>query len=311
MGFALSTLRFLVREHMRRPLGPSVCTLGRNRVVATYDQVLAMMRREGWEPRPLRDGQDRETNIPAWRNTPDAIHTSDVVFFQLLGVEKLVTIDVSDYELAEVIWDLNHPLPAGLVGAFDTVIDSGTIEHVHDVHSALRNVNRLTAANGRIIHFTPASNYIDHGYHQLSPIFFIDYYAINGFVGCDAWLAEHVRPFSTLDRWRLYKHQYGVPVAPFAWLWSRNAWGTIIVATKGPSASVDRVPVQGRVALPWTGAEAARGRSRTPRLSALRRKLEPRLKKHPLLWKAAVKTVVWGHYIARGQPIRHPYVGKV
>ncbi len=308
MGLSLSALRFIVRQHRHRPLGAAVCTLGRNRVVATYDRVITMMREEGWDPHPLPEEQDLRTNIPSWKDTPNSSNTSDVVFFKLLGVETLVSLDVSDYEGADVICDLNKPLPSDLLGCFDTVIDSGTIEHVHDVHAALRNINLLANSSGTVMHFAPTSNYIDHGYHQLSPIFFIDYYAVNRFERCDVWLIEHIRPFATMDKWHLYRHEYGTPIAPFAWLWSRKAWATIVVAKKGPDSTAEVIPLQGNVSPPWRHETAGVS---DPRLRTLRRRLEPGLRRSPWLWKLVVRVYLWGHYLVRRKATNHPYVGKM
>lgn len=310
MGLSLSSLRFIVRQHLRRPLGDHVCTLGRQRVVATYDQVVAMMLEEGWTPWPLASDTDLSTNIPSWKGRPESKYTSDVVFFRLLGVESVTAIDISAYEKADETWDLNKPIPDRLAGRFDTVVDGGTIEHVHDVHEAIRNVNRLAKSTGICIHFTPTSNYIDHGYHQLSPIFFVDYYAANRFETCEAWLFEHIRPFGTMDRWNLYRHKHGVPVAPLSWLRSNRSWGTIVVARKSAQSTVDAVPIQGSVSLPWEPVvrDAAANGSL---MSRLRARLEPTLRQHAFLWKTAVRSVVVAHQLVYRRPTRHHYVGKL
>jgi len=311
MGLSLSALRFIIRQHLHRPLGPAVCTLGRQRVVATYQQVLDLVREEGWAPRPLEDGQDVSTNIPSWKNGPESKNTSDVVFFGLLGIDTLTTLDVSDYEAADIIWDLNKPIPTELIGRFDTVIDSGTIEHVHDVHQAIRNINLLTRPGGTVMHFAPTSNYIDHGYHQLSPIFFVDYYAANRFERCDAWLFEHIRPFATLEKWNLYRHEYGLPMAPWGWLWSSKAWMTAVVAYKGEDSTVDKVPIQGGVVLPWASNRPVAAGGRTRLFSSVRRRLEPLARRSTFLWKCAVTGSVVMHYIIRRRATRHAYVGKL
>lgn len=309
MGFSLPILRLIVRQHLQEPLGPRVCTLGRQRVIATYDELVEMMVEEGWTPRALPDGVDKTTNIPSWRLGAESRYTSDLVFFGLLGVESVTAVDISGYEEADVMWDLNAPLPAGLTGPFDTVIDGGTIEHVHNVHEAIKNVNRLVRVGGRVMHFTPASNYIDHGYHQLSPIFFLDYYAANLFDRCDAWLFEHIRPLGTIDRWNLYRYRPGVPAAPFSWLRSNRSWGTFAVARKGTASTVDTIPVQGTVTVPWRDADAAEV-NRKLAISRLRVRLEPVLKRHPWVWKVAVRLMVVGRSLVFG-PTRHTYLGKL
>lgn len=300
-----------MREHLRRPFTGAVCTLGRQRVVATYDQVVQMMHEEGYTPCALGIEQDLRTNIPSWQHTPAMRFTSDVVFFKLLGVGSLSAIDISDYERADIIWDLNRPVPEALVGRFDLVLDGGTVEHVFDVAQAVRNVNRLLRPGGRAIHLSPTSNYIDHGYYQLSPIVFRDYYAANGFPRCKIWLGEHVRPFATTQRWRLYEHTGRVPVAPFGWLRSNRAWGTLVVAEKGPAASVDVTPIQGCSADRALEGVAERATNRSLSAPApWRAWLEPRLRANSFVWQVCVRAVLLGRSVLKG-PTNHRYVGKL
>jgi hypothetical protein len=51
-------------------------------------------------------------------------------FFEALGAEELICTDVSDYEGATLIHDMNAPLPAAYAGKFDLVFDGGTLEHI-------------------------------------------------------------------------------------------------------------------------------------------------------------------------------------
>src|SRR2546426_12315194 len=54
---------------------------------------------------------------------------SDQFLSDVLGVSSLTIVDASPYEGANRIHDLNQPIPEDLRERFDTVIDSGSLEH--------------------------------------------------------------------------------------------------------------------------------------------------------------------------------------
>ena len=55
-------------------------------------------------------------------------------FFATCGYRETRALDVSDFEGAEIVFDLNrHNTPAELAGQFDLVFNGGTIEHVFHV----------------------------------------------------------------------------------------------------------------------------------------------------------------------------------
>jgi len=102
-------------------------------------------------------------------------------FFLMFGLKEVHAVDYSEYEGADIVFDLNDELPEELCGKFDYVIDGGTIEHVFDVAKALKNVSAMVKTGGTVIHISPLVNFINHGFHSMSPIFFEEYYTLNGF----------------------------------------------------------------------------------------------------------------------------------
>ena len=91
---------------------------------------------------------------------------------RLLGARQIVSIDASAYEGASRILDLNHSLPSDLEGAFTVVVDAGSLEHVFDVPTAIRNCMRMVAPGGYFLAITPANNTMGHGFYQFSPELF-------------------------------------------------------------------------------------------------------------------------------------------
>ena len=89
--------------------------------------------------------------------------------FELLGAEEVQALDVSNYEGAGLIHDLNRPIPESIHERFSAVIDGGSLEHVFDIVQAFKNCMGLTASGGSFISLGPANNFLGHGFHQLSP----------------------------------------------------------------------------------------------------------------------------------------------
>ena len=94
-------------------------------------------------------------------------------------------IDVSEYEGADLIYDLNLSLPELLNEQFDYVVDNGTLEHVFCATEAVKNAARICKKGGWIVNVTPAAGYTNHGFYSFSPRFYNDFYENNGF-----WIDE-------------------------------------------------------------------------------------------------------------------------
>lgn len=238
MGLSKSALRFLTEEHRRRPFGARVLTLGRQNVYATFDEALKLMRALNVDARPLPPDVKTTTNIPAWIGTNNEQNLSDVAFFRLLGCTEVLALDRNPSEGAELVWDLNLKVPPDFQNRFDLIIDGGTVEHVFDIRQALTNLVVMTKSGGRIVHMSPTSNYVNHGFYQFSPTLFLDYYSINGFGDFQSNLVEHNIYLANRRRCRIG------PASRVDRVTSRKALATFFVATKTLPSLGDAVPTQ-------------------------------------------------------------------
>jgi hypothetical protein len=103
-------------------------------------------------------------------------------FFRTLGAKVYVPIDASAYEGAVEVHDMNDPIPVPLRGAFDTVVDGGTLEHVFNFPTAIKNCMELVRVGGHVLLQTPTNNYCGHGFYQFSPeLYFRVFSPENGF----------------------------------------------------------------------------------------------------------------------------------
>lgn len=101
---------------------------------------------------------------------------------RLLGAKEIDSIDASSYEGATHVLDMNRPVPDHLKEKFTVVMDSGTLEHIFDFPTAIRNCMELIQIGGHFLGVIPCNNYLGHGFYQFSPeLFFRIFSEENGF----------------------------------------------------------------------------------------------------------------------------------
>src|SRR4051794_39715241 len=128
MGVSRATAEFLVEARARGTSFERTCTIGRQALFCGPAGVEAMLRRHGL----AGDGTQARRRVA---ERPAALEP----LLELLGAREIVALDASDYEAADLVHDLNEPVPRDLHGRFSLVFDGGTIEHVFDVATVLRN----------------------------------------------------------------------------------------------------------------------------------------------------------------------------
>lgn len=101
--------------------------------------------------------------------------------FEKVGA-TLTVVDFTPERGMERIADLNYPHD---LGKFDLVIDPGTLEHCFHIGQALMNAANAVKAGGKIFHLSPVSM-INHGFYNLCPTLYFDFYTQNG------WKVEEI-----------------------------------------------------------------------------------------------------------------------
>ena len=218
-------------------------TLGRQGVLASFDESCQIVCEEGIVPQMPSDREKERTNIPAWIGTVHEDRISDVAFFRLLGVAECYAIDFSAHEKADYQWDLNLPVPEAFRERFDLIVDAGTMEHVFDVRQVLTNLATMLRYSGRVIHVSPCNNSVDHGFYQFSPTLFHDYYQANRFKDLRVYLAEDVYGGNYSTRVRLFHYtpgEFGVGLRCSL----RRRLTVYCIAERTPESHLDRIPTQ-------------------------------------------------------------------
>jgi len=115
-------------------------------------------------------------------------------FLRCLGAKQVDSIDKSSYEGATIVHDMNYPLCVSLKNLranYSAVIDAGTLEHVFNYPTAMKNAMELVRDSGHIIIVTPCNNFMGHGFYQFSPeIYFSLFSEKNGFRLIDIIVTE-------------------------------------------------------------------------------------------------------------------------
>jgi hypothetical protein len=100
----------------------------------------------------------------------------------LLGAGEVHSFDYSDYEGATHVHDFNTPIPDCHKNKYTFLIDGGTLEHVFQFPTALKNCMEMLKVGGTYFGVTPTNNEMGHGFYQLSPeLYFRAFSEPNGF----------------------------------------------------------------------------------------------------------------------------------
>ncbi len=173
MGLDIETARFLLGSKFAGTSYKVCATLGRQNYNLGMREGKNLLRDFGLDP----------NNYQKLVNHPYARDRFSEDFWEMLGTEELETIDASDFEGATCVHDLNNPIPEKLKRRFDAVCDFGTLEHIFDFQTAMRNCLEMVKIGGRFITATPANNYFGHGFYQFGPeLYFRLFSEQNGFV---------------------------------------------------------------------------------------------------------------------------------
>lgn len=190
MGLLKRHLYLLAIENKKHPIRGDVLTLGQQAVYATLDEVKLLLKKERIYLNNLPLNFDTKNKIPSWKKTKYDNYTNCQTVLTLLGAKKIYVADVSSYENPDIIMNLNRPVDNKYHDRFDFILDVGTLEHIFNIPQALENIKLMCKPGGTIIFSTPASGAINHGFYQISPTFYYDYFKINGFDNFSCFILE-------------------------------------------------------------------------------------------------------------------------
>jgi hypothetical protein len=177
MGFVKANMVPILKECRERPFHGSLLCLGFPDIYFRMDQFRQMAFGTNTN---LDDSVTLQLSSRKYFAKLGCI--SGESLFRSLGFQNVEILDYSQFEGADIMFDLNRSdLPSSLVNGYDVIIDHGTIEHVFHIPNTLNNIYKMLNVGGRIIHSSPSSNFVDHGFYMFSPTLFHDFYTANKF----------------------------------------------------------------------------------------------------------------------------------
>jgi hypothetical protein len=200
MGLVSNSIKFLIEARKSGVRFDETLTLGRQHMTLSLERAASLLREYNFWPPPGGEAAFlAELQQAKWRFD---------VFARALGAKNVSSMDVSDYEQATVIHNLNQPVPPTLHERYDLVIDGGTLEHVFHVPIAMENCMKMTKTGGHVVIITNINNLVGHGFYQFSPEFFFRVFSReNGFE-----VTRMVALEDTFGRSSLFGVKYDFPI---------------------------------------------------------------------------------------------------
>ncbi len=257
MGLPAPVIDYIFDEHSRRPIRGDIGFIAKQSTFATEKSLRHLSKKYNIQaPSDFQIEFDKQSRsalgdqfvrrlLKRILKRPRLNLISDKCLMHFLGVKSFSTIDVSDYEGADIICDLSQPLPESLYQKFDFIFNGSCLDNIFNPAEALRNISRMLKPNGRLV-------MIEHGtmangpYTVFSPGWFFDYFCCNKYQDCRVYHGLfknntdlHYGPWPLyLYNWRANKLGISPTVR------SRDHIMYLIVAEKGKNSTDEFFPIQ-------------------------------------------------------------------
>jgi SAM-dependent methyltransferase len=192
MGLTSHNLKYLLRITQKHGIKGPVLTFGNQDCYATQEDLVRWFRET-----------DLTLNIPTETHFSTSKSLSKInkkadrfihakTFFAFLGIDEkdYYDIDKFDFDHPAIMHDLEQPIDQKYHNFFNFVLDSGTLEHIFDIKAVMSNIVHITKPGGYVFQLIPAQNFLNHGFYQISPTFFYDFYTANGFEIIESYIIE-------------------------------------------------------------------------------------------------------------------------
>jgi hypothetical protein len=236
MAITRHIAELILIEHRFRPIAGDILLLGRQEMFLTPDEAVALVRKHGIEP-------SGRPELSAFGHTSKRGYISDRSFFSLFTDATVVACDVTDREGADLLFDLSSDLPASVLGAYDLIYNGSVLDNVFDPAACMRNTSRMLKPEGRILGYEGMTHRrTSFAYSRLSPEWFFDYFAINGFADIQCLVAT-CKDFHG-DPWKLYEWSPYVDEHFAGDLMIERDTMCVFIAQSAPQSTTGRSPLQ-------------------------------------------------------------------
>jgi hypothetical protein len=184
MGLTSYAVDAIGREHSYRPISGDALFIGRQATYLSPSGLAEQLRAHGHVVDPSAIEIDHSTinRIPGYGQI-----VTDRSIFRALGIHSIKALDTNPYEGAEIVHNLNDPIPDSLRESADFIVDGSTLDNVFDPAMALRNLAAMLKPGGRVLMINAWSPR-DGAYQLCSPAWYFDFFVTNGFADCKTYV---------------------------------------------------------------------------------------------------------------------------
>lgn len=186
MGIDGLAARMILHEHRHRPIRGTVLTIGRQSIGLTSFEMEELLQVTGTARRPNATYATDSNTVGVSREKPYITQES---FFGAFTDAKVLALDVSAYENAEIVCDLQGEIPRKYKGIADFIYNGSCLDNIFDPAAAMRNMSRLLKPDGRVYHYEQGNSH-PTAYLKYSADWFMDFYALNEFADCKVYIAD-------------------------------------------------------------------------------------------------------------------------
>jgi SAM-dependent methyltransferase len=243
MGLPLAVAEFLFFENSYSPIVGDVGFIGRQTTLLTEKALETLRLRYGVStPSSFSLQYDSETN--AFHDYGDHKLITDRCLVSLFG-GKYLSIDVSDYEGADVIVDMSFPIPSEHYERFDFIFDGSCLDNIFNPAQAIMNMSKMLRPGGRLVSINHGTH-INGPYTVFSPGWFFDFFVANKYRDCKVYLCIF-RDSQSLHTGALPTLCYNWKISPMGRMPDLPAGNhvlLVVIAEKGADSTDDCQPVQ-------------------------------------------------------------------
>lgn len=174
MGINRQVLHALLSENAYDPIRGSVLLIGRSTVTIRESTITAIAKKfDRPTPRWV-------TSAKATKHSSDIFFIDDIDLFRWLSpeIETIDVLDVSEYEGANVIHDLNTPVGSSLEGKYDFIYDSSVLDNIFSPATGITNIYRMMSRGGRYLGLN-VSSFFPGAFAALPPEWFYAFFSVN------------------------------------------------------------------------------------------------------------------------------------
>jgi len=248
MGFNKHNLELLLSENAYQRLQGKYLSLGKQTITIGRAECEELLRKYAVDEDTIRDlyaGNDLDTTTRHGRG-----HIYDHQLIEAVTDCQYSCLDVSEYEGADIIHDMNTPVSGSLVEQYDFIFNGSCLDNVFDPVTFLVNTSKMLKPGGRIIHNENSGSH-PGAYLMLSSEWFFSYYSINNFTDCKVYALHANQPGKDrftyggdLFQWK----PFYTPSANYshskAFESIKGMLHSIVIAEKGIDSTANIYPIQ-------------------------------------------------------------------